>query len=369
MRPAPDRLTRLPPQAFTAMLAAAAAAKAQPGPDFIDLGRGNPDLPPPPAALAALRDAAGVHGYPPFQGAPALREAIAARYRDEHGVDLDPDTEVAVVPGTKTGIMLACLAALEDGDAVALPDPGYPDYLSGAALAGARVVPLPLTAPGWQPDWAALDGEDPALVVLNYPSNPTAAVAAPGTFAAAVARGTWVLHDLAYGFLDFTGRPGPSLLATAGARDVAVELWSPSKVFGAAGWRIGFLVGNAELVGRVKLLVDHLTAGVWQGVQAALLAALTDPRAAEDEARRAAVYRARSRRLADALGIDPPAGTFYAWWRLPEGLTVERVATEARVGIAPGTAFGARGAGYARLSLALPDKELDEALLRLGRLL
>src|SRR6185436_18003579 len=166
-------------------------ARAQPGPRFIDLGRGNPDLPPPPRAVDAVREAMletatpAVHGDPPFDGQPALREAIAARYAAEHGVVLDPEREVAVIPGTKTGIMLAAVAAAGRDDVVLLPDPGYPDYLSGVALAGARVVPLPLdVASGWQPDFAAVAGERPALTVLNYPSNPCAACEAPGTFEA-----------------------------------------------------------------------------------------------------------------------------------------------------------------------------------------
>src|SRR4051812_11645179 len=148
MPPQPPLLGRLPEQYFTRILAAAAAARERPGPRFIDLGRGNPDIPPPAHALEAVREAMletstpAVHGYPPFAGQPALREAIARRYATDHGIMLDPEREVAVVPGTKTGIMLAVLAAAGTGDAVAVPDPGYPDYLSGVALAGARVAPL-----------------------------------------------------------------------------------------------------------------------------------------------------------------------------------------------------------------------------------
>src|SRR3954452_6066599 len=207
-RAAPDLLARLPEQYFTRILAAAAAARARPGPRFIDLGRGNPDLPPPARAVSAVRDALGetstaaVHGSPPFDGQPALREAIARRYAADHGVELDPDREVAVIPGTKTGIMLAAVAAAARGDTVLLPDPGYPDYLSGAALAGARTAGLPLDeTAGWQPDFDAVRGERPALCLLNYPSNPCAVVEAPGTFEAAVAfaheRGCWLVHALA----------------------------------------------------------------------------------------------------------------------------------------------------------------------------
>jgi aminotransferase len=385
-RPPPPRLAALPEQYFTQILAAAARARALPGPRLIDLGRGNPDLPPPAHAIEALRAAALetstplVHGYPPFGGHADLREAIAERYRADHGVALDPEREVAVIPGTKTGIMLACLAAAGDGDAILLPDPGYPDYLSGAALAGARVRPLPLPADaGFQPDFeAAAAGEDAragrvALTVLNYPSNPTAALAAPGTFEAAVAfareHRSWVLNDLAYGFLAYDGRRARSILEVDGARDVALELWSPSKIYGMAGWRIGFAVGGAEPVGRIKTLVDHLTAGVWTGLQRGLAAALRSDQA--DVAQRRATYERRRDRLVGALAAAgaPPApadGSFFVWWPLPAGVTAQRLLDEARVGVAPGEGFGAQGAGWARLSLAVADEDLAEAADRLA---
>src|SRR3954449_10199715 len=329
-RAAPAVLGRLPEQYFTRILATAAAARAQPGPRFIDLGRGNPDLPPPPRALVAaagaLRETAtpAVHGYPPFDGQPALREAIARRYAADYGVQLDPEREVAVIPGTKTGIMLAAVAAAGRGDTVLLPDPGYPDYLSGVALAGARPVALPLdAAAGWQPDFAAVAAERPALVMLNYPSNPCAVCEAPGTFEAAVAyareRDAWLVHDLAYGFLAFDGRRARSVLEADGAREVAAELWSPSKVYGMAGWRVGFLVGNAELVGRVQTLLDHVAAGVFPAVQRGLQAALEGDQA--DVAERREIYRRRRDLLVGRLGdeLTAPEGTVYAGWRLRPG--------------------------------------------------
>jgi aminotransferase len=371
--PTPDLFTRLPEQYFMRIVGAAAAARAQPGPRLIDLGRGNPDLPPPPVALAALQAeleaSGGMHGYPPFQGRAELREAIAAHYAADHGVTLDPDREVAVVPGTKTAIMLAVMACAGAGQAVALPDPGYPDYLSAVALAGARTLRLPLdAAAGWQPDLDALGGERAALAVLNYPSNPCAACEAPGTFEAAVAwaheRGSWLLNDLAYAFLAFDGRRARSVLEVDGAREVAVELWSPSKVYGMAGWRVGFAVGNADVVGRIRELLDHLAAGVPVALQLGLVAALSGDQGHVRE--RFEVYRRRRDVLVDGLELEPPEGTFYAWWRLPEGLTTDRLLAEARVAVAPGEGFGARGAGYARLSLALDDADLEEGVARLG---
>jgi L-glutamine---4-(methylsulfanyl)-2-oxobutanoate aminotransferase len=386
MRPAPRLLDRLPEQYFTRILAAAAAARAQDGPGvarFIDLGRGNPDLPPPAHAIEALRAAAletatpAMHGYPPFDGHHDLREAIAERYAADHGVALAPDREVAVVPGTKTGIMLACAAAAGRGDTILLPDPGYPDYPSGVALAGATAGALPLDASaGWQPDFDAVAGERPGAVWLNYPSNPCAVCEHAGSFERAVAwcreRESWLVHDLAYGFLAFDGRRARSVLQVDGARDCALELWSPSKIYGMAGWRVGFAVGNAELVGRIQTLLDHTTAGVFTALQRGLAAALRSDQA--DVVQRREVYRARRDRLVGTLRaagaeIDLPEGSFYAWWRLPAGLTAERLIADARVGVAPGEGFGSRGAGWARMSLATPEADIAEAAERLAAVL
>ncbi len=377
----PPLIGRLPPQFFAGILATVAAERERPGPRVIDLGRGNPDLPPPPAAIEALRTAAletgtpAVHGYPPFQGTAELKAALAARYATDHGVALDPETEIAIVPGTKTAIMLLALATAGEGDRVLVPDPGYPDYASGVALAGAVHTPLPLTAErGFQPDMDAAPAA--ALALLNYPSNPCAVLEHPGTFEAAVAwahrEGGWLAHDRAYGFLAFDGACARSVLEVDGAREVAVELWSASKVYGMAGWRIGAVVGAPALVGRVKTLVDHTTAGVWTGLQRGLTAALTGDQATVAAAR--ATYAARRDRLVGRLRdagaeIALPEGSFYAWWQLPEGLGVERLLTQARVSVAPGEGFGARGAGWARLSLALDDADLDEAAERIAALL
>ncbi len=371
---------RLPEQFFTGILAEVARAQQDGGAPVVDLGRGNPDLPPPAHAIRALQEAAAqtatpaVHGYPPFAGLPALKVAIAARYAQVHGVALDPEREVAVVPGTKTGIMLVTLATAAAGQSVLLPDPGYPDYLSAVALAGAQTVPLPLPADAaFQPDLGAVAAERPALVVLNYPSNPCAVAEHPGTFEAAIAyardRGAVLLNDLAYGALTFDGRPARSVLAVEGARGVAVELWSASKIYGMAGWRVGFLVGRADVVARVQTLVDHTTAGVFAAVQHGLVAALTGPQDGVDAAR--ATYAARRDRLVATLRaagaqIAAPEGTFYAWWRLPAGLDAGTLLREHRVAVAPGVGFGARGAGWARLSLATPDDALDEGARRLA---
>lgn len=372
MRPAPDRIQRLPEQYFAALLARVADAEARPGPPVIDLGRGNPDVPPPAhvaerlAEVACSRDAR-VHGYAPLAGLRSLKRAIAERYRDHYGVSLDPEREVAILPGTKTALVDFALCVAERDSTVLLPDPGYPDYFSAVALAGARLAPLPVEP---RPDFSTAPAENVAAVFLNYPSNPAAVAVPAGTFAEAVAyaehTGAVVLHDFAYGDLVFGGREPASFLAEPGAREVGVELFSMSKSYGMAGWRLGFAVGNAELVRRLELLNDHVRAGIFFALQEAGVAALTGPQETVEERR--ALYEARRDRVVAVLPGARSEGTFFVWLPLPEGVTVERILDEARVALAPGEGFGARGAGHARISVAVSDETLDEGLNRLASL-
>ena len=376
MRPRPARLDRLPPQYFTQLLASVARAAAADGPPLIDLGRGNPEVGPPPHVVERLAEVARedrAHGYPPFRGLPALREAIADRYRMLYGVDVDPDTEVAVLPGTKTALVELAVVLAERETMVLLPDPGYPDYPSGLALAAAKLVPLRLDpAAGWAPAWVEAPREDVAAVYLNYPSNPCAVAAPGGVFESAVrfARetGAAVVHDFAYGDLMFDGRSPESFLATPGAKEVGVEMFSMSKTYGMAGWRLGFVLGNAEIVERANLLQDHARAGIFAAVQEAGIAALTGPQ--DSVQKRVARYEARRDRVVEALRgtrVRPPVseGSFYVWLELPDGVTVETLLTEARIALAPGEGFGASGTGWARLSLAVTDEQLERGLERL----
>jgi L-glutamine---4-(methylsulfanyl)-2-oxobutanoate aminotransferase len=207
-------------------------------------------------------------------------------------------------------------------------------------------------------------------VYLNYPSNPTAACAPDGLFVEAVQwaerHEAWVLHDFAYGDLVFDGRRPQSFLATDGARDVGIELFSMSKSYGMAGWRVGFALGNAELVARIETLQDHVFAGIFRPVQEAAIAALTGPQGSVEE-RRATYERRRDRALAALSGVDAQSeGTFFVWFRLPNGLTAERLLVEHRVAVAPGEGFGPRGEGYARLSLAVTEDTLSAGLERLA---
>jgi aminotransferase len=373
MRPRPVRLERLPAQYFTGLLARVAEAAARDGAPLVDLGRGNPDVPPPAHVVDALAGAArrtDTHGYAPFAGLTGLKEAIAGRYRDVYGVAVDPAREVAVLPGSKTGLIEFAQVTTERGAPIVLPDPGYPDYRSAVAIAAAEHVALPLLDDG-RPDWDAAPAEGAAALYLNYPSNPVAACAPDGVFEQTIEwaqrTGTWVLHDFAYGDLVYDGRRPQSFLATEGAREVGLELFSMSKSYGMAGWRLGFAVGNAELVARIEDLQNHVFAGVFIPVQEAGIAALMGPQETV-EARRA-LYEARRDRVVAALaGIDARCeGTFFVWFRLPEGVTCERLLEEQRVAVAPGEGFGERGRGWARLSLATPDDRLELGLMRLAQ--
>jgi aminotransferase len=367
VRPRPDRLERLPPQYFAELVGRVATA----GADVLDLGRGNPEVGPPAHVVEALQRAAArpdVHGYAPFRGLQRLREAFADRYRAVYGVELDPDREVTVLPGTKTALVELALATAGRGDRILLPDPYYPDYISAVALAGADLGLVRLDpAAGFAPDLGRAPAA--AALYLNYPTNPCGVCAPPGVLEAAVeyaARtGTTIVHDAAYIDLVFDGRAPRSFLSVPGAREVGVEMWSMSKSYGMAGWRVGFVAGNAELVDRLNAFNDHTRVGIFAPLQEAAIAALEGPQDSVEE-RRAAYERRRD--LLFAALPEPPAceGTFYVWMRLPESLTVERLLAEQRVALAPGEGFGPSGAGWARISLAVTDAALERGIERLA---
>ena len=294
---------------------------------MIDVGRGNPDVPPPAHVVEALVESArertaAVHGYPPFAGLKAAKRAIAERYAGVYGVELDPEREVAFLPGTTTALVELALVLAQRGDRILLPDPGYPDYNSAVALAGAERVALPLAQDG-RPDWAGAPREHVAAVYLNYPANPAAVAAPPGVFAEAIefAHETEaaIVHDFAYGDLVFDGRRPESFLAVAGAREVGVEMFSLSKSYGMAGWRLGFVVGNTDIVGRLNLVSEHARSGIFVPLQRAAIAALTGPQETVEERR--ALYERRRDRVLAAIPGARCEGTFFVWFPLPEGVT------------------------------------------------
>jgi len=373
-RPRPRRLERLPEQYFAALLGRIAATAAEGGPPVVDFGRGNPETGPPGQVVEALHEAASRpdgHGYGPMRGLPALREAIAHRYRTEYGVELDPEREVAVVPGGKSALLELALVLGERGRTILVPDPYYPDYPSGIALSGAEMGLVPLyPSAGWQPDLETAPSA--AALYLNFPSNPCAVTAHAGLFGSAVGyaqrTGTTIVHDAAYIDLVFYGRAPESFLATPGAVEAGVELWTMSKTYGMAGWRIAFVVGNSEIVERLNVIGDHSRVGMLAALQHAAIAALEGPQASVEERR--ATYERRRDSLAAALP-EPPLceGSFYVWLQLPGDLTPERLLTEHRVALAPGEGFGPSGAGWARLSLAVADDVFDEGVARLAPVL
>lgn len=375
MRPRPARLDRLPEHYFVALLAHVAEAAATEGDPVVDIGRGNPDIPPPEHVVEALVESARlrdpkVHGYPPMRGLPELKEAIANRYATVYGVPLDPDREVAVVPGTTSAIVELAVCLAERGESILLPDPGYPDYSSGVALAGATEIRVILDPDAdFAPDLAFAPQRNVASLFLNYPANPCAATAPDGVFREAIEyaerAGAVIVHDFAYADLVFDGHKPQSFLATEGAKDVGVEMFSMSKSYGMAGWRLGFVVGNAEVVARLEHLADHIRTGIFEPVQRAGIAALTGPQDTVEERR--AVYERRRDRVLEAIPGARCDGTFFAWFPLPDGTSAAELLTERRVAVAPGEGFGVTGRGWARISLATPDEGLELGLGRLSK--
>ncbi len=380
-----QRLGRLPSQLFSRLIATTAALQAA-GHNVINLGQGNPDLPTPAHVVETVRRAAidpATHKYIPFGGLQVLKEAVAEWYAKQFNVALDPQTEVCILIGTKLGLQEISLCLLDEGDICLMPDPGYPDYWSGVALAGGRPYAMPLRSEHrFLPDLNAIPkevAESARLMFLNFPTNPTGAVADPAFFAQVVAfarqHQVAVAHDLAYGDLVFDGRERLSFLQTPGAKEVGVEFCTLSKSFNMAGWRIGFLAGNREIIAAMNLLQDHINCSQWGAIQIAAAAALTGPQdsvrtlCAEYEQRRDTWVR-EARRI--GWEIQPSAGSFFVWCPVPPPLTSESftdlLLRECHVVVAPGVGFGPAGEGYVRISLTTGVGRLAEAAQRIGKL-
>jgi LL-diaminopimelate aminotransferase len=376
------RLDQVPPYLF-AELERNIAEKEQAGIDVISLGIGDPDLPTPEAVVAALAEAVrdpSTHQYPSNQGSKDFREAAAGFYLRRFGVELDPATDIVPALGGKEAVGHVCLALLEPGDLSLSPDPGYPPYTSGPLFAGAELEYLPLEEEnGFLPDLDAVPAEKAAranVLFLNYPNNPTGAVVEPGFFERAVEFGrdhdVLVVHDNAYSEITFDGYRAPSFLETPGAKGVGIEIFSPSKGWNMTGWRSGLVAGNAEVVERYRQLKTNLDSGMFEAVQRATIAALTE---AEGFPRQMSeVYRRRRDLVAEALAaiglhVEPPKATPYFWVRVPEGYTsesfAELVLEEAAVVVSPGPAYGPSGEGFFRISLTVSDDRLGEAVRRI----
>jgi len=377
------RLDGVPPYLFAEIERRIEALRAG-GVDVISLGIGDPDLPTPTAVVEALQDAVARpenHRYPSNRGLPAFREAVAGFYADRFEVAIDPATEVIPVLGGKEGVAHVALACLDPGDVCLSPDPGYPPYTSGPVFAGADVHYLPLREEnGFAPDLAAIPPETAAaanLLFFNYPNNPTGAVVAEDFFGRAVAfaaeHDLVAIHDASYTEIAFDGYRPPSFLAAVGAKDVGAEIFSLSKGWNMTGWRIGWIAGNAEVVERYRQLKTNLDSGMFDALQHAGAAALTEARAFPSEM--SEVYRRRRDLMVDALAAiglpsEPPRATPYIWIQVPHGHDsasfTELVLEQAGVIVSPGPSFGPSGEGYVRISLTVPDARLEEAAGRIA---
>ncbi|HEY3729451.1 MAG TPA: LL-diaminopimelate aminotransferase [Solirubrobacteraceae bacterium] len=386
MRPS-KRLDRIPPYLF-AELERKVAAKRAAGIDVISLGIGDPDTPTYPSIVAAAQRAVAdpsTHTYPSNRGRAEFRDAVASFYRRRFGVDLDPETEVMAAIGAKECIFNLNLAFLDPGDVALASDPGYPVYTGGPLLAGAEAVLMPLEPElGFAPDLGAI-GEDALararLMFLNYPNNPTGAVVPDGLFEQAIELAgrsdLLVVHDNAYSETTFDGYVAPSFLATPGAKEVGVEVFSLSKGYNMTGWRCAAIVGNADAIAQFWRLKSNIDSGNFDAVQLAGAAALA-PEVDAEVAAMNAVYARRRDLVCDALaraGVDvtPPKGTIYVWAPIPDGFGsaaeyCEHVLEQVAVVVSPGGAYGRSGEGFFRISLTTPDDRLVEAVERLREL-
>lgn len=378
----PRRIEELPPYLFAEIDRRVGELRKK-GVEIIDFGIGDPDLPTPPHIVEELRRQAGKpenHRYPSYQGMRQFREAAVSWFQERFGVGLDPDREVLTLIGSKEGIAHFPLACLDPGDVALIPDPGYPVYRNAVILCGGVPVEIPLREEnGFLPDLEAIEEgtwERARVLFLNYPNNPTTAIADLSFFEKAVffARRHQVIlaHDNAYSEITYDGYRAPSLLEVPGAREVGVEFHSLSKTYNMTGWRLGFAVGGEEMIRALGKVKTNIDSGVFNAVQLAGVAALKGPQECVEENR--GVYARRRDILVGGLRflgwrVEPPRATLYVWMRVPEGHTSESFTRElldrAGVVVVPGAAYGSCGEGYVRFSLTLPDEELEEGVRRI----
>lgn len=376
------KIRRLPPYVFAEVNAMKARARAD-GADIIDLGMGNPDLPTPAHVVEKLKETVDnpkTHRYSNSRGIPGLRKAIAGYYDRRFGVNVDPEKHAIVTLGSKEGLANLSQAITSPGDVILVPNPSYPIHQFGFIIAGAAARSIPV-APG--PEFmAALDRAvqhsvpKPTAVVLNYPNNPTAALADLDFYAEVVDfcrfHEIYVLSDLAYAEIYFDDNPPPSILELPQAWDIAVEFTSMSKTYSMPGWRIGFAVGNERLISALTRVKSYLDYGAFTPIQVAAAAALNGPQDCVDEVR--AIYKERRDILIDGLAsagwdIPSPPATMFAWAPLPPAFadmgSVEfskLLLSEAEVAVAPGLGFGEHGDGYVRIGLVENGQRIRQAV-------
>ena len=383
------RMKRLPPYVIAEVNAMRAAARAA-GRDIIDLGMGNPDLPPPQHVIDKLCEVAlkpGAHGYSASKGIPGIRKAQANYYARRFGVELDPENEVVMTMGSKEGLASLATAITAPGDVVLSPNPSYPIHTFGFIIAGATIRSVPTT-----PDeryWESLDRAmrftvpRPSVLIVNYPSNPTAETVDLAFYERLVAwakeHRVWILSDLAYSELYYDGNPTPSILQVPGAKDVAVEFTSMSKTFSMAGWRVGFAVGNRKLIAALTRVKSYLDYGAFTPIQAAACAALNGPQDIVDANRQ--LYQKRRDVMVESFGragweIPSPRASMFAWAPLPPALKEmgslefsKQLLTHAEVAVAPGVGYGEDGEGFVRIAMVENEQRLRQAARNIKRYL
>jgi len=377
-----ERLTKLPPYLFSEIDKAKQKAIEQ-GVDIINLGIGDPDKPTPEIIINALAKASAKpenHQYPSYAGLLDLRREFCAYMKRRFGVSLDPATEALALIGSKEGIAHLPMAYVNPGDYVLVPDPGYPVYAAGTIFAGGIPHYMPLKAEnGFLPDLEAVDpqiAEKAKLLWLNYPNNPTAAVADKAFFEKAVAfaqkYNVILCQDAAYCEVAFDNLRPVSILEADGAKDVAIEFHSLSKTYNMTGWRIGVAVGNAEIVSALGKVKTNVDSGIFRAIQHAGIAALQIPE--KTVATHSALYQERRDVLVDGLrslgwDVPKPKATFYVWAPVPKGYSSSQMAkkllSEAGIVVTPGIGFGQNGEGYIRFALTVDKGRLADALARL----
>ena len=379
------RLEAVPPYLFVEINKKIAEKRGK-GEDVISFAVGDPDLPTPPHILDRLVREAQVsanHRYPETNGLAEFRQAVARWYKRRFGVDLDPAKEVVSLIGSKEGIGHVSLALIDADDVALVPDPAYPVYAMGTLFAGGENYSVPLLEEnGFLPELEDIPGHvlDRAKVLwINYPNNPTGAVAELDFYNRVVEfarkHDLAVCNDAPYSEITFDGYRPASFLEAEGAREVGIEFHSLSKTYNMTGWRIGMAVGNAELINALNTVKSNLDSGIPQAIQYAAIEALEGPQDCVQE--NAAIYQQRRDRLVQGLArlglrVQPPKASFYLWARVPEGYTSVEYATklldQVSVVVTPGVGYGEQGEGYIRLSLTAPDNRIDEAIDRIASL-
>ena len=376
------RMDGLPPYLF-AEIERKVAEKKKAGVDVISLGIGDPDTPTPAHIVEEMQrqiaDPAN-HRYPNNRGLDEFRQAVATFYKSRFGVDLDPETEVFPLLGSKEGIAHICFNFLDAGDVCLGADPGYPVYAGGPVLAGGEPVPLPLRPElGFQPDLASIPDDivkRAKMLFVNYPNNPTGAVIENDFFEHLVEFGRrndiCIIHDNAYSEITFDGYVAPSFLETPGAKEAGIEFYSLSKTYNMTGWRIGAAVGNAEVIESLWRLKTNVDSGMFQALQRTAAFAMTSTQKPVREM--CAIYQRRRDLVVGSLreiGIEvtPPKGTIYIWVPVPDGYTsagfADMVLEKCAVVVPPGSGYGPSGEGFVRISLTAPEDRIAEALNRI----